>query len=99
MDDDLIALARRAGVHPVVQRGLSDQHQGVRLLLSERTRFHGNVHRVERGGLGLLDIARGGQHLHEYRPGFGLQSPAYHHRAVYILIHMKRRWSWRRLAS
>ena len=44
MDDHLIALARRAGVDPMMERGLRDQHQGVRLLLSERARFRGTQH-------------------------------------------------------
>ena len=89
MDDDLIAFTRRAGVDPVVERSLSDQYQSVRLLLSERARFRGSVHGVERGGLGLLDIARRLQRLHEHRASFGLQPPAHHYRAVYILIHME----------
>jgi len=36
MNHDLITLARRAGIKGVVQRGLGDERQGIRLLLLER---------------------------------------------------------------
>ena len=39
VDDDLVALARSAGVDPVVERGLGDQRQRISLLLSERSAF------------------------------------------------------------
>ena len=46
VDDDLVARARRAGIDPVLQRGLRDQHQRVGLLLCHRRRFRGNVRRL-----------------------------------------------------
>ena len=58
MHHDLIALARGAGVDPVVERRLSDQHRGVGLLLRERSRFRESRVRLEQRWLGPQDIAR-----------------------------------------
>ncbi len=49
VDDDLVTLARRAGVETVVERGLGEQRQRVRLLLSRRGRFRGSVPRAAGG--------------------------------------------------
>jgi len=90
VDDHLIALARLAGIDPMVERSLGNQHQGVRLLLSERARFRADVVRLERGRLAPLDIARRGQCLDQHRASFGRQPPANHNRTVDILIQMER---------
>ena len=39
VDDDLVPLARRAGIDPVVQGRLGEQAQRVRQLLGQRRRF------------------------------------------------------------
>jgi len=39
VDHDLVALARGAGIDPVVKRRLGEHGQGVRLLLGQRGRF------------------------------------------------------------
>jgi hypothetical protein len=39
VDDDLVPLARGAGIDPVVKRGLGQEGQGVGLLLRERGRL------------------------------------------------------------
>ena len=44
VDDDLVALARGAGVDAVVEGRFREQHQRVGLLLSHRRRFRGTQH-------------------------------------------------------
>ncbi len=43
VDDDLVALARRAGIDSVVERRFGDEGQRVRLLLRHRGRLRQNV--------------------------------------------------------
>jgi hypothetical protein len=50
VDDDLVAVARRAGVDPVVQRGLREQGQRVHLLLGPRGRFRGGNYILDKIG-------------------------------------------------
>jgi hypothetical protein len=46
VDDDLVPLARGPGVELMMQGGLGKQRQRVSLLLGQRRRFRGNVHRA-----------------------------------------------------
>ena len=43
VDHDLVALARGAGIDSVVERGLGDECECVRVLLLDRRRFRGTV--------------------------------------------------------
>src|SRR5437016_8361324 len=43
VDDDLVALSRRAGIEAVVQGGLGEQRQSVGLLLGHRRGLRGSV--------------------------------------------------------
>ncbi|HUF91848.1 MAG TPA: hypothetical protein VMR23_05680 [Candidatus Limnocylindria bacterium] len=82
MDDDLVALARRAGIEPVMQRSFREQRQRIRLLLSD--------------GGAILDadlpahrLAGGFQRPHDQRPHFGCQPAPQHDHTVLILIHVE----------
>jgi hypothetical protein len=85
VDDNLVALARRAGIDPVVQRGLREQRQRVRLLLSHRGRFRGNVLRARSR---VQSLARRGQRLHEHGARLGREPPTDDDHAVFVLIHV-----------
>ena len=80
---DLIALAGRAGVEVVVQRGLGEESQGVGLLLGHA----GGVlpRRVRLGFRGRL-ITRRGQRLPDHRADFGGEPAVDDEHAVDVLI-------------
>jgi hypothetical protein len=92
VDDDLVALARRAGIDPVVKRGLGEQRERVRLLLSRR-RFRGNVARngacVCSVRLLVQRLARCGQRLLEHGACLGSQAPADDDHPVLVLVHVQ----------
>ena len=94
MHDHLVVLGRRARIDPVVQRGLGEELQRVRLLLCHRRRFRGGVRgrRVERAGplLRVQGVACRGQRLQEERTGLGGQASADRRGAVVIWIHVER---------
>ena len=57
VDDHLVALARRARIHPVMKRRLGDQAQRVRLLLGHGRRLHRHVGRKRFRGTQHVAIA------------------------------------------
>ena len=96
MDHDLVALARRAGIEPVVEGRLREQGQRVRLLLGHRRALRGGI---RRGIIEARDHSRGplvqrlagrGQRLHEQGAHLRLQPPAEHDRAVLVLVDVQR---------
>ena len=85
VDDDLVPLARGAGIDPVVKRRLGQQRERIRLQLTERRR----VHQVLVAARLLIErVAGRGQRLHEQRAGLWLQPPADDRHTVFVLIHM-----------
>jgi len=74
VDDHLVSLPRRAGIDAVVERGLSDEGQGVRLLLLHRrfrehlhaARFGGNARRAFRARALVQGFASGVQRLNHH---------------------------------
>jgi len=102
MDDDLVPLARSAGIDSVVQGRLGEQTQRVRLLLGHRGRFLGNVGdtrfrgnvcragaRVSGPCLLIRRLAGRGEGLHEQRADLRRQPAADDHHAVLVLIHVQ----------
>jgi hypothetical protein len=94
VDHDLAALARGAGIEPVMESRLREQGQGIGPLLRHRGRFRGNVPRAG-GGPGLPTgpliqrLAGRGQRLQEQRPHLRLEAPPENHRAVLVVIHVQ----------
>ena len=87
MYHDLIPLARGAGVHAMVQRGLGDQRERIGLLLLHRWRV----------GVGHLiapplvqALPRRLQRLQEQRPHLRGQPASNPHRTVFVFIHVQR---------
>jgi hypothetical protein len=101
VDDDLIPLARGAGIDAVVERRLGEQSQRVSLLLTQRRRVLGDDQTRRRDGpcdprsrgnvfrLSIQRLAGCGQRLHQDRAGLRLEPPPDHHHAVFVLIHMQ----------
>ena len=90
----LIALARRAGIDPVMERGLGEQPERVGLLLLHRGRFPRIDHQA---GLGALRaslliqcLASRVQRLDQHGADLGRQPPADHDHAIFGLIHAQR---------
>jgi hypothetical protein len=88
VDHDLVALARRAGIDAVVERGLGEECQRVGLLLRHRRRLRGNRRDVN-PRLPMQSLARGGQGLHQQRADFRRQPASDGDRAVLVLIHVQ----------
>mgnify|MGYP003694201453 CR=1 FL=1 len=98
MDHHLVALARRAGIKPVVEGRLREQGQRVGPLLGHRRALGGGI---RRGIIEARDrpfapaplvqrLAGRGQRLHEQRAHLRLQPPAEHDRAVLVLVDVQR---------
>jgi hypothetical protein len=95
VDHHLVALAGSAGIDTVIQRGLSEQREGVGLLLRHRRRFRGTVLHSGYGSLGgaspLVErLPRSVQCSEEKRPGLRRQPAPHDHRAVVVLVNMQR---------
>ncbi len=92
VDDHLVALARRAGVEAVVEGGLGEQGQRVRLQLRHRRRFRGNVlqaaGRVRAARSLVQGLARRSQRLHQHSARLGREPPTDDDHAVFVLIHV-----------
>jgi len=92
-DDDLVALARGAGIEIMVERGLRKQGQGVCLLLGHRGRFRGNVlraiSRVRAASSLIQRLASRGQRLHEDSARLRRQPSPDDDHAVFVLIHVQ----------
>ena len=93
MNDHLVPLTRRAGINLVVEGGLGEERQRVRLLLGHRGRFRRNV--VGDGGrtraaYSLIQrLARGGQRLPEHGARLGCEPPSDDDHAVFVVIHVQ----------
>ena len=83
VDHHLVALARGAGIDPVVESGLREQCQRIRLLLDHRRRV---ALRLFSAGPLVQGLAGGGQGLHEQRADFRRESPAENEGAVRVGI-------------
>ena len=92
MDHHLVTLARGAGVDPVVEGGLREQGQRIRLLLGHRRRVRRHVYRAGARVLSvrllIQALAGGGQRLHEQRADLRGQPPADSNGAVRVGIHV-----------
>ncbi len=86
VDDHLVALARGAGIHPVMQCRLREQGEGIRLLLDHRRRVG---FRLLIARLLIQRLARGRQRLHEQGTDLRGQPPPDDHRAVAVRIHLQ----------
>jgi hypothetical protein len=84
MDDDLVALARGAGIELVVESRLREKGQRVRLLLGHRGRFRGNAHFL------IQRLASRGQRPQEQRAHLRRKPPAEHHGAVLVVVDVQR---------
>ncbi len=93
MDHHLIALARGAGIEPVVQGRLREESQGIGLPLGHRGRFRGNAPGpgvpVRHACPLVQRLARGGERLQEQCPHFRLEPPPEDHHAVLVLVQVK----------
>ena len=94
VDDDLVALTRRTGMDTVVERGLGEQCQGIRLLLGHRGRFLGQIRNRGSGmdtpRLLIKRLARCLERLHEHRALLGCEPTADDNHTVFVLIHLQR---------
>jgi hypothetical protein len=83
----LIAFARGAGIDTVVERGLREQPERVRLLLLHRR--HVGFQVLVASPL-VQHLARSDERLHEEDADLRGQAPADRHRTVFVLIHVER---------
>ncbi len=94
VNDDLIALARRAGIETVMEGALGEEDQRVRLLLGHGRRFRGNVRRGNGGRVRaarslVQGLAPPGERLYQHRTRLGRQPPPNDDHTVYVLIHVQ----------